>query len=188
MNASNDGTGAVLLQEWDGQERVVAYASRCLSKAEHKYCVVIIQQFRSYLLGKPFKLRTDHGSLSWLQNFKDPSGQLARWLEQLKEFDFEIVHRRGTNHRNADALSRRPCHQCHWRDSTCSGNQDKSECFNTSNNCRTNIVIALEDIDNNTCIRQAQLEDSTIGPILKARESGTRPGIEFSTGQNQQFG
>jgi len=41
-------------------------------------------------------------------------------------------------------------------------------------------VIALEDIDNNTCIRQAQLEDSTTGPILKPKESGTRPGIEFS--------
>ena len=34
---------------------------------------------------------------------------------------------------------------------------------------------------------QAQLEDSTTGPILKARESGIHPGIEFLTGQTQQF-
>ena len=41
-------------------------------------------------------------------NFKDPTGQLARWLEQLQEFHFEVIHRKGLTHQNADALSRRP--------------------------------------------------------------------------------
>ena len=113
--ASHDGIGAVLSQVYEGTERVVAYASRSLTKAERKYCmtrkellavIVFIKQFRPYLLGQSFKLRTDHGSLTWLQNFKDPCGQLARWLEQLQEFNFEIVHRRGIKHQNADALSR----------------------------------------------------------------------------------
>ena len=59
-----------------------------------------------------------------LKNFKDPCGQLARWLEQLQEFDFEIVHRSGIKHQNADALSRRPCQQCQQSDNECdpSGN------------------------------------------------------------------
>ena len=37
---------------------------------------------------------------------KEPEGQLARWLEQLQEYDFVVIHRRGSSHGNADALSR----------------------------------------------------------------------------------
>ena len=57
--------------------------------------VIFTQQFRPYLLGHEFTLITDHGSLSWLQSFKEPEGQLARWLEKLQEFHFRIVHRQG---------------------------------------------------------------------------------------------
>ena len=56
-------------------------------------------------------------SLVWLQNFKEPEGQLARWLEKLQEYDFIIKHRKGTKHGNADALSRLPCTQCGRGDS-----------------------------------------------------------------------
>jgi hypothetical protein len=33
-------------------------------------------------------------------------------LDFLSEFQFDIVHRPGRKHNNADALSRKPCHQC----------------------------------------------------------------------------
>lgn len=56
-------------------------------------------------------MRTDHSSLRWLTQMKEPGGQLARWLEKPVEYDFEIVHRPGRLHTNADALSHRPCHQ-----------------------------------------------------------------------------
>jgi len=92
-DASNQGIGAVLSQvQSDGQEQVVTYASRLLSKLERKYSitckellavVVFLNHFRQYLLGKKFTLRTDHGSLLWLRNFKEPEGQLGRWLEKL---------------------------------------------------------------------------------------------------------
>ena len=115
-DASDQGIGAVLSQiQSNGQERVIAYASRLLSKAERHYCitrkellavVVFLNHFRQYLLGRKFILRTDHGSLLWLHNFKEPEGQLAKWLEKLEEFQFEVVHRKGKAHCNADALSR----------------------------------------------------------------------------------
>ncbi|KRX73465.1 Transposon Ty3-G Gag-Pol polyprotein [Trichinella sp. T6] len=41
-----------------------------------------------------------------------PEGQVARWLEQLAEYQFDVVHRPGKQHGNADALSRQSCKQC----------------------------------------------------------------------------
>ena len=105
----------------DGQERVVAYASRLLTRPERNYCVTrrellavvyFCKQFRTYLLGKHFLIRTDHSALRWLRNMPEPVGQQARWLEVMEEYDFEIEHRPGKKHANADALSRRPCRQC----------------------------------------------------------------------------
>ncbi len=80
---------------------MVAYASRLLSKPERQYCVtrrellavvIFTRHFRPFLLGRKFTRQTDHGSLTWLRNFKEPEGQMARWLEQLQEYDFSIVH------------------------------------------------------------------------------------------------
>ena len=121
-DACDTGLGAALSQvDDDCAERVVAYASSTLSRAERRYCVTrkellgvttFIKHFRPYLLGRRFTLQTDHGSLTWLSRFKEPEGQLARWLEKLQEYDFEILHRAGKRHQNADALSRLPYTQC----------------------------------------------------------------------------
>ena len=54
--------------------------------------VTFIQHYRPHLACQKFTLRTDHGSLTWLRNLREPEGQLARWLEQLQELDFEMVH------------------------------------------------------------------------------------------------
>lgn len=56
-----------------------------------------------------FLIRTDHTSLRWLMSFRDLEGQLARWLERLQQYDFEIIYRKGKVHKNTDGLSRRPC-------------------------------------------------------------------------------
>ncbi|GBN46382.1 Retrovirus-related Pol polyprotein from transposon 412 [Araneus ventricosus] len=39
----------------------------------------------------------------------EPEGQIARLIQRLQEYDFEIQHRKETSHGNADTLSRRPC-------------------------------------------------------------------------------
>ena len=116
-DASDSGLGAVLSQVQDGQERVIAYAARALSKAEKNYSttrkelLALVwgsEHFETYLCGRRFLARTDHNALRWLRNFKNPRGQVARWLERLSDFDFEVQHRSGRLHNNADGLSRFP--------------------------------------------------------------------------------
>ena len=63
------------------------------------------KQFRQYLLGRPFKLFTDHAPLQWLSAQK-AEGMLARWALALQEFDFSISYKPGVQNANADALSR----------------------------------------------------------------------------------
>lgn len=117
-DASNVGIGAVLSQLQDGQERVVAYYSRALTRPEQQYCVTrrellavvkAIQYFHPYLYSHHFTVRSDHAALRWLLSFRHPEGQYARWIQRLQEYDFEVEHRAGLRHGNADALSRRPC-------------------------------------------------------------------------------
>ena len=117
-DASGVGVGGVLSQVGPDGERVVAYFSRAFNKAERRYCVtrrellavvLSIRHFRYYLCGLPFTVRTDHSALQWLMTFKEPEGQVARWLEELQAYVFRVEHRAGARHANADALSRRPC-------------------------------------------------------------------------------
>ena len=51
---------------------------------------------------------TDHQSLTWLQELKEPKGRLARWVLTLQEYEFIVKHRPGKLHSNADTLSRFP--------------------------------------------------------------------------------
>ena len=122
-DASAVGVGAVLSQVQNGRERVIAYYSKTLAPPERNYCVTrrellavvkAVSHFRPYLYGRPFTLRTDHASLMWLCRRKEPSHQVARWLEILSEFKYRLEHRAGTKHTNADALSRHciDCRQC----------------------------------------------------------------------------
>ena len=123
-DASNFGLGGVLSQIQDDRELVVAYCSRALRPSQRRYCttkremlavVAMCLQFRSYLRGAHFTLRTDHKSLVWLHRFKDTEGMLSRWLHSLQQFQFSIIHRPGKDHGNADGLSRAPsspCRQC----------------------------------------------------------------------------
>jgi hypothetical protein len=119
-DASANGIGGVLCQVVDGQEQVLGYASKALNKHERNYCVTrrellavikFVRHFRPYLHGQPFLVRTDHSSLQWLHDKKDAEGQLARWIEILSTYKYEIVHRAGKSHGNADGLSRTRCAQ-----------------------------------------------------------------------------
>lgn len=49
---------------------------------------------------------TDHYSLKWLFNIKDPVRKIARWALRLQQYDFDILHRKDAENVVPDALSR----------------------------------------------------------------------------------
>ena len=115
--ANNAGIGAVLSQLQGGEERVIAYASKGLSKSQRNYCttyrellaiVEFVPHFKQFLLGQSFQIRTDHSSLHWLHRFKDAEGLVGRWLATLANYSYTISYRAGELHGNADAMSRHP--------------------------------------------------------------------------------
>jgi len=116
-DASLIGPGVVLQQFQNEELKVIAYGSRCLSPAERSHdttrreqlaVIYSFKQFRQFLLGRKFLLRVDHSALTYLPTTSDVMGQVARWLQFIEEYNFEIIHRSGTSHGNCAALSRRP--------------------------------------------------------------------------------
>ena len=137
-DASDCRLGAVLSQRQNKGEKVLAYASRTLNRAEQKYettrkellaIVYGLHQHKQYLLGRHFVIRTDHAALTWLRKMAEPMPQLAWWLAFSEQFDYEVVHQPGVRHGNADGLSWRPPQdevfdevRVHWKkDSSTSG-------------------------------------------------------------------
>lgn len=196
-DASNLATGAVLSQEQNGQEHVIAYMSKSMKKYEQSFCVTrkellavvnALKHFHSYLYGQEVILRTDNSAVSWVKNLKNPTGQLARWLQELGNYNLTITHRPGRKHTNADALSRHPCKVC--------ARQDKDVQEQTPTHNKSDIIVrvvtrgqAAQELQNSGLrelqsqldgwnpadIRQKQLEDPNVGPILVAKEEGSRP-------------
>lgn len=114
-DASDAGVGAVLVQGSGDSERVIAYMSQKLTSAQTKYtttekeCLAVIlavEKFRPYIEGTKFTVITDHASLLWLKNLKDPSGRLSRWALRLQHYEYVLLHRKGKLNVVPDALSR----------------------------------------------------------------------------------
>ena len=203
-DASNVGVGAVLSQVHDGGERVIAYYSHALSRPERNYCttrrellavVREIDNFHPYLYGRPFTVRTDHASLQWLLTFKNPEGQMARWLEKLQTYDFRIEYRAGKGHQNADVLSRRPCFETNC---THCQRQEEKELPGDGKGSRPAYTIpVVRELHSESAItrqeepkdkellgsqqwtplqlRTSQMVDRSISHIVKRKDAGNRP-------------
>ncbi len=115
-DASGKGLGFISAQNQDGKERVVSYGGRALHKGEKNYTttelealavVEGVKKYAPYLQhGVKFTVVTDHCALKWLFSKKQTIGHLARWAIKLQAYTFDVVHVRGRNNGNADALSR----------------------------------------------------------------------------------
>lgn len=114
-DASNDALGATLSQSYNDGEHPVVFASRKLNDAERNYATIdkellgvcwSISHFRSYLFGTQFSVVTDHKPLEGLLKSNNLSSRQTRLIHKLSEFSFSIKYRAGSEHGNADCLSR----------------------------------------------------------------------------------
>jgi RNase H-like domain found in reverse transcriptase len=96
-------------------EPIVAFASRKLSSAEKNYpvhelellaIVYALKEWRPYLHGSRFVIKTDHYPFRYLDTQSNLSKRQRRWMETLQEYDYEIVYVQGKFNVVADELSR----------------------------------------------------------------------------------
>ncbi|XP_057491359.1 uncharacterized protein LOC130777083 [Actinidia eriantha] len=114
-DASDYAIGAVLGQRKDKKPCVISYASRTLNDAQMNYTttekellavVFALDKYRSYLIGSPIVIFTDHSALKYLMTKQDAKPRLIRWILLLQEFDLTIKDKKGVENVVADHLSR----------------------------------------------------------------------------------
>ena len=199
-DSSTDGLGAVLYQKQDGKQRVIAYASRSVSKAESNYPAhkleflalkwAVCEKFHEYLYGtKPFEVFTDNNPLTYvLTSAKlDACGQ--RWVAKLANYNFSIKYRCAVSNTEADALSRikwpealsekldteNGCMDTHVINAILTGAVTKSSLIE-SVSCSTDVIPT--ELDKNTSklsninwMKEQRL-DPNLGVIIRLIESG----------------
>ena len=116
-DASTTGLGAVLSQkQTDGTERVVAYTSHYLNKAERNYDAdkleflalkwAVTDQFHEYLYGSPkFDVFTDNNPLTYIITTAKLDAMGHRWIASLGPYHFDLHYKPGKKN-PADPLSR----------------------------------------------------------------------------------
>jgi hypothetical protein len=121
-DASDFALGAVLAQERDNKDLVVAYASKKLNPAEVRYHInekegmavmwALHKKYRRYLHGRHFRVITDSLTVTaMIQKTIPVNMRVARWVMILQEYSFDMIHRAGKWNTLADGLSRNPDHQ-----------------------------------------------------------------------------
>ncbi len=106
----------ILSQEQDGKEVVLAYKSKALNKHQKNWPstkgelyagMFYMTRYSYYLKHAPlFRWRTDNDALRWIRTMDPPSSIIDRWLTTIADYHFEVEHRAGAKHTNADGLSR----------------------------------------------------------------------------------
>jgi len=111
-DASSKGLRSVLMQD----EKVISYASRQLKTHEENYptrdlelvaIVFTLKVWRHHLYGAQFYLFSDHKSLKYLFDQHELNMRQRRWMEYLKDFDFDLRYHLGKENEVANALSRK---------------------------------------------------------------------------------
>lgn len=117
-DGSATGTGGVLLQTdpVSGLERPVAYTSKIIKPSKRNYhgsyrheilaLVRALRAFRHYVVGTKILIATDCSGLARWKNTKEIVEHAGKYLDEIESYDFELLHRPGTEMVVPDCLSR----------------------------------------------------------------------------------
>ena len=98
-DAGDYAIGAVLGQREDKKAFVIYYASKTLDSTQSNYTttekeflaiVFALEKFRSYIIGSPVTIFTDHVVLKHLLFKQDTKPRLTRWILLCQEFNLTI--------------------------------------------------------------------------------------------------
>ena len=112
-DASDYAIGAVLGQREDKKAFVIYYASKILDSVQSNYTttekeflvvVFALEKFRSYIVGSPVTIFTDHTVLKYLLSKQDTKPRLTRWILLCQEFNLTIKDKKGVENVVADHL------------------------------------------------------------------------------------
>ncbi|GBG83588.1 hypothetical protein CBR_g37309 [Chara braunii] len=115
-DASQYGIGAVLQQDDGNGYRPVEFMSARLpsekvaaSTYERELYALrqALEHWKHYLLGRHFKVYSDHETLRWLKTQAKMTPKLTRWAAEIDQYDFELKPVKGKYNVVADVLSRR---------------------------------------------------------------------------------
>ena len=115
-DASDSGFGAVLLQENDGKQFPIAYASKKLNPTQAAYAIVereclaivwALETFTTYLYGRTFVIQTNHQPMAFLRT-RLTNPRLIRWSLKLQPYQFKIEATAGKENMGSDFFSAEP--------------------------------------------------------------------------------
>lgn len=200
IDASGVGLGAILYQEQDEKDRVIAYASRGLSKSERNYPAhkleflslkwAVTNKFHDYLYANNCTVFTDNNPLTYVLSTAklDATGQ--RWIAALSNYNLVIKYKPGKLNTDADILSRLPGE----REEREYSQEITPEMFNALCTCKTMNITTFaestpfsvssvdvldydfgEKIVESIQMRRAQVQDPIIGPFVKFVTNKQKP-------------
>ncbi|KAH9680076.1 hypothetical protein KPL71_026409 [Citrus sinensis] len=117
-DASDESWGAILLEEINGKENFIAYASGHFSDTQKHYHSVFkeilavkngIKKFEYHLIGHHFLIRMDSSAFPNIFHFKGktvPEKMLLRLKDWFSKYDFSVKHIKGSQNLIPDMLSR----------------------------------------------------------------------------------
>lgn len=99
----------------EGDEQVIGFCSKGLTCSEQQWTVseqelwaVVygLKKFETYLRGAVTIIRTDHKSLSFINNWNLYSARVTRWIMYMQQFDYTVEYVKGKDNVVPDVLSR----------------------------------------------------------------------------------
>ena len=175
-DASQTGIGAWLRQlDSQGNENIVAMASRSLTDAESRYsniereCLAVtygLEKFEHYLLGRNVTVETDHSPLEQIfkKNINEAPSRLQRLLLRCLRFDVHVQYKQGRSIPVADALSR----VCHKK----AAHNTENMIEDSASQCNIHFISTPIDL---TAVKSSAAQDPTMNLLKNTIFNGWPP-------------